>query len=35
LFKADISEAGEGWNDSRIIAVLQTNASMAYRVRQQ
>lgn len=31
--KADISEAGEGWSDSRIIKALDTSASMVYRVR--
>jgi transposase len=35
LLKADISEAGEGWSDSRIIEALQTSASMVYRVRKQ
>jgi hypothetical protein len=35
LLKADISEAGEGWSDSQIIAALSTNASMVYRVRKQ
>src|SRR6202790_2890321 len=35
LLKADISEAGEGWSDSRIIAALETSASMVYRVRKQ
>jgi len=35
LLKADISEAGEGWSDSRIIAALDTSASMVYRVRKQ
>jgi transposase len=33
--KADISEAGEGWSDSRIIKALDTSASMIYRVRKQ
>ena len=33
--KADVSEAGEGWSDSRIIAALDTSASMVYRVRKQ
>ncbi len=33
LLKADVSEAGEGWSDSRIIAALDTSASMVYRVR--
>ncbi len=35
LLKADASEAGAGWSDSRIIEALETNASMVYRVRRQ
>src|ERR1700745_2940032 len=35
LLKADVSEAGEGWSDSRIIKALDTSASMIYRVRKQ
>ena len=35
LLKADISEAGEGWSDSRIIEALDTSAAMIYRVRKQ
>src|SRR2546422_678399 len=35
LLKADVSEAGEGWSDSRIVKALETNASMVYRVRKQ
>src|SRR5262249_34762973 len=35
LLKADVSEAGEGWSDNRIIAALDTSASMIYRVRKQ
>ncbi|WP_085987197.1 IS630 family transposase [Mesorhizobium metallidurans] len=35
LLKADVSEAGEGWSDSRIIAALDTSPSMLYRVRKQ
>ena len=35
LLKADVSEAGEGWSDSKIIAALDTSASMVYRVRRQ
>jgi hypothetical protein len=35
LLKADVSEAGEGWSDSRIIAALDTSTSMVYRVRKQ
>ena len=33
LLKAGVSEAGEGWSDSRIIQALDTSASMIYRVR--
>jgi Homeodomain-like domain len=35
LLKADVSEAGEGWTDSRILEALETSASMIYRVRRQ
>ena len=35
LLKADISAAGEGWSDSRIIEALDTSAAMIYRVRKQ
>jgi hypothetical protein len=35
LLKADVSESGEGWSDSQIIAALDTSASMVYRVRKQ
>jgi Homeodomain-like domain len=35
LLKADVSEAGEGWSDSRIMGALDTNPSMIYRVRKQ
>lgn len=35
LLKADVSEAGDGWSDSRIIEALETSASMVYRVRKQ
>src|SRR6202163_2988025 len=35
LLKADVSEAGAGWSDSRIIKALETSASMVYRVRKQ
>jgi transposase len=35
LLKADVSEAGEGWSDSRIIKALETSLSMVYRVRKQ
>jgi len=35
LLKADVSGAGEGWSDSRIVKALETNLSMVYRVRKQ
>src|SRR3974377_312141 len=35
LLKADVSEGGAGWSDSKIIAALETSASMLYRVRKQ
>jgi transposase len=35
LLKADVSEAGEGWSDSRIIDALETSATTVYRTRQQ
>jgi transposase len=35
LLKADVSEVGEGWSDSRIIKALDTSESMLYRVRKQ
>jgi len=35
LLKADVSEAGEGWSDSRIVNALESNLSMVYRVRKQ
>jgi hypothetical protein len=35
LLKADVSEAGEGWSDGRIIEALETSVSMVYRVRKQ
>jgi transposase len=35
LLKADVSDVGPGWSDSRIIAALDTSASMIYRVRKQ
>src|SRR3979411_42920 len=35
LLKADVSEAGEGWSDSRIIKALDTSPSLVYRVRKQ
>jgi transposase len=35
LLKADVSEAGAGWSDSKIMAALDTSASMVYRARRQ
>jgi hypothetical protein len=35
LLKADVSEAGEEWSNSRIIEALETSASKVYRVRKQ
>ena len=35
LLKADVSEGGVGWSDSRVIRALDTSPSMVYRVRQQ
>jgi hypothetical protein len=35
LLKADVSEAGEGWSDSRIIEALDASPSMVYRARKQ
>jgi hypothetical protein len=35
VLKADVSQAGEGWSDSRIIKALETSPSMVYRVRKQ
>src|ERR1700757_4696731 len=35
LLKADVSEAGKGWSDNRIIDALETSVSMVYRVRKQ
>jgi hypothetical protein len=35
LLKADVSERGEGWSDSRIIDALDSSPSMVYRVRRQ
>ena len=35
LLKADVSDAGEGWSDSRIVEALETSVSMVYRVRRQ
>jgi transposase len=35
LLKADASEAGEGWSDSRIAAALDTSVATVSRIRQQ
>jgi hypothetical protein len=35
LLKADISEGGDGWSDSRITKALETTPSMVQRVRKQ
>ena len=35
LLKADVSELGEGWSDGEIIAALDTNSAMVYRLRKQ
>jgi transposase len=35
LLKADVSEGGEGWSDSQIVAALETSATTVYRTRQQ
>lgn len=35
LLKADVSDGGEGWSDSRIVEALETSPSMVYRVRKQ
>ena len=35
LLKADVSEGGEGWSDSRIVEALETSDSTVYRARQQ
>jgi len=35
LLKADVSDAGAGWSDSRIVEALETSVSMVFRVRQQ
>jgi len=34
LLKADISDAGDGWSDSRIVNALNTSLATVYRVRQ-
>src|SRR6516164_2811993 len=35
LLKADVSDAGDGWSDNKLIVALDTSASMIYRVRKQ
>jgi hypothetical protein len=35
LLKADVSEGGEGWSDSRIMEALEVSASLIYGVRRQ
>src|SRR5258708_33338772 len=35
LLKADVSEAGKGWSDNRIIEALETRPSTVYRWRKQ
>jgi transposase len=35
LLKADVSEAGEGWSDSRIMEALNVSASLVYDTRRQ
>ncbi len=35
LLKADVSQAGDSWSDSRIIKALEASLSMVYRVRKQ
>src|SRR5258707_12176711 len=35
LLKAEVSEGGDGWSDSRIIEALETSPSMVYRARKQ
>ena len=34
LLKADISDAGEGWSDQRIVAALETSITTVHRTRQ-
>jgi hypothetical protein len=34
LLKADVSDAGEGWDDDRIVEALETSPSTVYRTRQ-
>ncbi len=33
LLKADVSEAGEGWGDSKIMKAFDTTDTMVYTVR--
>jgi hypothetical protein len=35
LLKADVSDAGAGWSDSRIVEALETSVAMVFRVRKQ
>jgi Homeodomain-like domain len=35
LLKADVSDGGEGWSDSRIVEALETSLTTIYRTRQQ
>ena len=35
LLKADVSEAGEGWSDGRIVKALDTSMSTVFRTRRQ
>ena len=35
MLKADVSDAGNGWSDNRIIEALETSPSMVYRARKQ
>src|ERR1700687_1359443 len=35
LLKADVSDGGVGWSDSRIVGALDTSTSMVYRASQQ
>ena len=35
LLKADVSDAGEGWSDGRIMEALETTKCMVYRTRKQ
>src|SRR5258708_24513226 len=34
LLKADVSDAGEGWSDSRIVKALDTSLATVARIRQ-